>query len=84
MRTTEEKRRVQRTRVLKGARIVFNRRSSTIDCVVRNLTNIGASLHVASTVGIPARFELTFDGGRSSRACNVLWSRQSMLGIAFD
>jgi hypothetical protein len=80
----EERRRVQRTRVLRAATIIFNHRSSTIDCVVRNLTNVGARLHVASTAGIPANFALTFDGGRSSRACRMVWSRDDRLGVIFE
>ena len=79
----EERRLVQRTRVLKGAIIVLNHRSSTIDCVVRNLTNRGACLHVTSTVGIPATFQLTLDGGRSCRDCRVRWSHADRLGVAF-
>ena len=79
----EENRLVQRTRVLKNATIVFNHRSSTVDCVVRNLTNRGACLQVTSTAGIPAAFQLTLDGGRSCRDCRVRWSRADRLGVAF-
>jgi hypothetical protein len=80
----QEKRRVQRTRVLKGARIIFNRHALTVNCVVRNLTNRGACLHVAGTTGIPAAFELTFDDGRSSRGCRVIWRRADRVGVVFE
>jgi hypothetical protein len=36
-----ERRQVQRTRVLKGAKIILNNRSSLFDCTVRDLTNVG-------------------------------------------
>jgi hypothetical protein len=37
-----ERRRVQRTRVLKGANIILNNRSSLFDCTVINMTNLGS------------------------------------------
>jgi methyl-accepting chemotaxis protein len=80
----QEKRRVQRTRVLRGVMLIFSQRAQTVNCVVRNLTNLGACLHVASTTGIPATFELTFDDGRSRRACRVTWRRADRLGVAFE
>lgn len=79
-----ERRRVQRTRVLKGVMIIFSQRALTVNCVVRNLTNLGACLHVARTTSIPAAFELTFDDGRSSRMCRVIWRRGDRLGVTFE
>lgn len=81
----EERRAVPRTRVLKGARIILNQRSSTISCVVRNLTNSGAYLTVATAAGIPSTFELSFDNQcRSRRICRVVWRCGDGLGVAFD
>ena len=81
----EERRAVPRTRVLKGARIIINQHRSTISCVVRNLTNIGARLDVATTAGIPDRFELSFENAcHSRRACRVVWRRHDRLGVAFE
>jgi hypothetical protein len=79
-----ERRRVRRTRVLKGAKIIFGQRAPTADCLVRNLTNLGACLRVSDTVGIPARFELTFDDGRSCRACRVIWRHTDSVGVIFE
>jgi hypothetical protein len=78
-----EKRQVQRTRVLKGAKIILDNRSSLFDCTVRNLTNLGASVHLASSVGIPDVFALSFDFGRSSRRCRVIWRTENKIGVAF-
>jgi hypothetical protein len=82
--SARERRRVQRTRVLKGARIIFNQHALTVDCVVHNLTNLGACLHIPSATGIPAAFELTFDDGRSRRVCRVIWWRADRLGVVFE
>jgi hypothetical protein len=79
----DEKRKIPRQRTLKGALIAFNNRSSTIDCVVRNLTPSGAMLEVASTVGIPDRFELKPEHD-DFRWCRVRWRRNDTLGVAFE
>ena len=76
-----ERRTLPRTRALKGAKIVFNQRWSTIDCTVRNLSTMGCCLHVADPVGIPDDFELEFDA--TSRPCHVIWRKESRLGVAF-
>ena len=78
-----EHRRVQRTRVLKQAKIILNGHSSLLDCSVRNLTNLGASLQIASALGIPQHFEITFDWARSSRPCRVIWRTYNQLGVEF-
>jgi hypothetical protein len=78
-----ERRQAQRTRVLKSAKIILNNHASVIDCAVRNLTNLGACVQVPSVVGIPDNFNLTFDSGRSSRSCHLIWRTENKLGISF-
>ena len=78
-----EKRRESRARTLKAARILFNQRRSVIDCTVRNLSPTGACLNVASTLGIPERFEVQFDTDAVSRACHVVWHKEKQLGVEF-
>lgn len=78
----EERRQAARQRTLKGARIVFNDGFSTIDCQVRNLSTIGALLRVASAIGIPDRFTLRFDDGRSF-SCVVARRAVDAVGVSF-
>ena len=80
----EEKRKVRRPRVLKGAKIIFNQRVSSLDCIVRNLSDAGACLQLASQVGFPATFELSLDGDRSLRSCRVIWQGADRIGVAFS
>jgi hypothetical protein len=47
----EERRKLHRSRTLKGGRIVTNDGHSTFDCTVRNLSDEGAKLVVTSIVG---------------------------------
>jgi hypothetical protein len=78
-----ERRGIQRTRVLKGAKIILSDRTALVDCTVHNLTNVGASVHIPSTMGIPDVFALSFDCGRSIRQCQVMWRAANMVGVAF-
>ena len=80
----QERRRVQRTRVLKAARIICDQHSSAIDCTVLNLTNVGACLRVASSLDVSTGFDLTFDSAHSSRKCRVVWRNEDELGVSFE
>lgn len=78
-----ERRKIPRARALKGAKIAFNQHRSVIDCVVRNLTDVGAMLKVPNTVGIPERFDFRFDNERKYRPARVIWRREDTLGVEF-
>ncbi|WP_375449765.1 PilZ domain-containing protein [uncultured Devosia sp.] len=78
----EEKRKIARRRVLKGAKIVINDGFSTFACTVRNFSEIGANLRIASIIGIPEQFKLVLDDGQSFN-CKVIWRRESELGVSF-
>lgn len=71
-----------RQRVLKGAYIAFNGHSATIDCTIRNFSERGACLKVASPVGIPDIFDLVLDK-TSVYHCRVTWRRATQIGVNF-
>jgi hypothetical protein len=79
-----ERRGVQRTRVLRNAKIIVPRRSPVIHCTVQNITSGGACLKFANTFGVPASFDLTFECGRTRRRCRVVWRTDDLLGVAFE
>jgi hypothetical protein len=79
----QDRRRVQRTSVLKSAKIILNNCSCTFDCTVLNLTNLGSCLYLPSSVWIPNSFALSFDQARSSRQCRVIWRTENKLGLSF-
>jgi PilZ domain len=79
--TMEQKRAALRQRVLKSGTIEFN--GGTIDCTVRNVSETGAALEVASPVGIPSEFNLLISGTRGSRPCQVMWRKENRIGVAF-
>jgi hypothetical protein len=78
----QERRKIARTRVLKGAKFLLGK-SSVRDCVVRNLTNAGAGVEVPNTIDLPADLGLTFNGSRTSRRCRLVWRKLSKTGVEF-
>ncbi len=79
---TDEQRSAPRRRTLKGGRIVINNGFSTIQCTVRNLSDTGARLQVASILGIPDGFQLAMDDGRKFD-CAIAWRKETELGVSF-
>jgi hypothetical protein len=79
-----DRRDVRRTKVLRNAKIIVPARSPVIHCTVQNVTSGGACLKLANTYGVPDIFELTFEHGRTRRACRVAWRTADMLGVAFE
>jgi hypothetical protein len=77
----QNKRAALRQRVLKSASIEFH--GGVIDCVVRNVSETGAALEVASPLGIPETFNLVIPGDHSSRPCKVAWRKDKRIGVAF-
>jgi PilZ domain len=78
----QERRKVARTRVLKGAKFLLGK-SSVRDCVVRNLTNSGAGIEVPNTLDLPEDLQLTFDGSRTARKCRLVWRKLNKTGVEF-
>jgi PAS domain-containing protein len=79
----QDRRKVARSRTLREGKILLNDRRSVIDCVVRNLSEAGACLQVASVVGIPPNFDLQIDHEAISRPCRMIWHAQNRIGIEF-
>ena len=78
----QEHRKLARTRVLKSAKLLFQN-SSGKDCLVQDLTNVGASIVFSDTVDLPATLDLTFDSGRSIRPCRLAWRTSDKIGVEF-
>lgn len=82
--TGQDQRRATRKRVLKGALIAFNNRSSTMSCTVRDLSDTGARLRFAPGQAIPGRFDLIIESEGIDVPCAVAWRRGEDIGVAFD
>ena len=80
----DERRDVKRTHIARSAKIIVPRNSPVIHCTVQDITSGGACLQLANTYGVPQTFELTFEHGRTRRACRIIWRTHDKLGVAFE
>ncbi|MGZ5824306.1 MAG: PilZ domain-containing protein [Hyphomicrobium sp.] len=79
---SEERRKIARHRTLKAGSISFNR-AGGIDCRVRNLSDAGACLEVASQLGIPEDFVLVVESDHLQKPCHDIWRTATRLGVEF-
>jgi len=70
-------------RTFLAGKIFFNFGQSSIDCVVRRLTEEAATLEMQSGLGVPERFQLRL-AGREILACRVIWRSDRQVGAAFE
>ena len=77
----DEHRTAPRRRLLKAGKISFG--GGAIDCTVRNLSETGAALDVTSPVGIPDHFTLLIESDHIHFPCQVVWRKQSQIGVRF-
>ena len=82
MATDDNKRKTPRRRVILGAQISSRGLATSIDCRVRDLSEVGACLLVASPLGIPDTFDLAFNDG-SIKPCKVEWRKADRIGVSF-
>lgn len=71
-----------RRTVLKGARIIFNERQSTLSCRVRDMTEGGARLDLLTQQLLPHEFELQVTGN-PIRRCGLRWAHGNFVGVRF-
>jgi hypothetical protein len=77
-----ENRIARRRRMLKAGTIEFG--GGGIDCTVRNLSETGAALEVATPSFIPDNFTLYVLSDQFKRTCHIVWRKQKRIGVAFD
>ena len=77
-----EHRRSPRLRTIKGGSIIFGL-TATIDCIIRNMSDAGASLEVANPGGIPGEFTLLIRPEIIKRKCHVVWRTGRRIGVRF-
>ncbi len=77
-----ERRDSNRQRALKGAQIIFNNRSSAVDCTIRNISQAGARLVFHTSLLLPERFDLRFSDGQEHH-CVVRWRKPTECGVEF-
>ena len=80
-----DRRQSARDKVIYGGVAEIDERGTTADCVVRNISEQGASLEFSSAVKLPkGRISLTIARKGRSFLARVVWWRDKFVGVAFS
>jgi hypothetical protein len=77
-----ENRRSARLRTYKGGSIIFGV-AAAIDCIIRNMSDTGATLEVKNPSGVPDEFTLLIKPEFVKRNCQVAWRSANRIGVQF-
>jgi hypothetical protein len=75
-------RRKPRLRTIKGGSILFGT-AAAIDCIIRNMSEIGAALEVERPTGVPDNFTLLIKPEIIKRDCRAVWRSAERIGVRF-
>ncbi|TXN32270.1 PilZ domain-containing protein [Methylobacterium sp. WL19] len=78
-----DKRKEARQRTFLKGRIIFNNGASSMDCLVRDLSSIGARLALTETATLPEMFDLFIPQKERTYKANLRWRRADGIGVAF-
>lgn len=82
--TTATTRVIERRRVLRAGRLVFNDRQSTMDCTVRALWDEGAEVQVSQTTGLPEEVTLEIPSAGTVWPGKITLRRAGSVEISFS
>jgi hypothetical protein len=78
-----ERRETPRDKVIYGGIASIGDRGATRDCVVRNISDKGASIEFGSAAGLPKDLTLTISRKGRSFLARVIWWSANTIGVAF-
>jgi hypothetical protein len=78
-----ERRAVVRHKSFMQGRVYFNRRQSSVDCIIREFTKIGARLHFPDLAALPDVFEIYVPSKDEYFQARAVWHKGSDVGIAW-
>jgi hypothetical protein len=78
-----EARGAQRSRTLRTGKIIYNNQMCVIDCRIKDISETGCRVSVASSAGVPGFFRLHIMGGDTRHECEVAWRTSEELGLRF-
>jgi hypothetical protein len=65
-------------------RIFFNNRRSSVDCLVRDISEHGAKLKFSETIAVPEVVELYIPNKDETHRARIQWRWGEEVGVAFD
>jgi diguanylate cyclase (GGDEF)-like protein len=66
-----------------SGKVIFNYGGSSIDCVVRRLSDEGATIELESAFGIPEYFHLLISSEAEHHWCKRVWQSDKQVGVTF-
>ncbi|MBR0692841.1 PilZ domain-containing protein [Bradyrhizobium lablabi] len=79
----QDRRHDVRDKVLYGGVAEINERGSTMDCVVRNISDHGACVEIDSTAKLPEQMTLAVARKGRSFLVRLIWRQANKVGLAF-
>ncbi len=79
-----DKRRETRKRTFLKGRIVFNGGASSMDCLVRDMSDSGARLAIDETLLLPERFTLEIPQKDRTFTAVLRWRDEDGIGVVLD
>jgi hypothetical protein len=79
----QERRKSLRRRTYLGGKIVFNHRSSVVDCLVRNFSPTGAKLVLSEAVAVPQVFDMKISTRDYALRARTVWRHEGAMGVVF-
>jgi hypothetical protein len=79
-----ERRSLSRQKSFLQGRIYYNNRRSSVDCLVRDVSDVGAKLVFAGAVTVPDVVELYLSNKEEVRRAKVEWRKGNETGVSFD
>jgi hypothetical protein len=79
----EERRRAERVKSLLKARIYFNHRMTSFDCVIKNISPLGAKVAIDKNAAVPDEFELEIPLRGKFYQAKLRWRDAEGIGMEF-
>src|SRR5262245_23082516 len=71
-------------RTFLAGKIISNYGQSSIDCIVRRMSDAGAVVEVESVRDIPEQFHLMIPGEGAPQPCKRAWQSDKQIGLVFE
>src|ERR1700722_4384981 len=73
-----------RGRTFLAGKIISNFGQSSIDCIIRRISDDGATIEVASVFGVPEHFHLRIPNESQPRPSQRKWQSEKKIGVAVE
>lgn len=83
-RRTTERRRVARQKSFLRGMIYFNNRRSAVDCLIRDISPIGARVIFSDSVQTPDVLDLYIPQKEQTLRAHVIWRHGTEVGVGFE